>query len=131
LNSNAQNNTVEYEALVQGLYKSIGHDIKYHQVFGDSKIVIKQVRNTIHYLSGHLKHYKSLVQGLTSHFIAFKIYPIPKIQNASADILDNVASKLIPLGDYNPTRFSIELFFTAYILDNITNLRVFNNDPIS
>jgi len=46
------NNIVEYEALVQGLYKEIGLNIKYLQVFGDSKIIIKQVRNTIHCLSG-------------------------------------------------------------------------------
>eukprot|EP00253_Pinus_taeda_P026474 PITA_26474 len=36
------NNTEEYEALVQGLYKAIGLDIKYLQVFGDSKIVVRQ-----------------------------------------------------------------------------------------
>ena len=35
------NNTTEYEALVQGLYKAIGLDVKYIQVFGDSKIVVK------------------------------------------------------------------------------------------
>lgn len=54
------NNTVEYEALVQGLCKAIGLDIKYLQMFGDSKIEIKHVRNTIHYLSQHLKCYPSL-----------------------------------------------------------------------
>eukprot|EP00253_Pinus_taeda_P032759 PITA_32759 len=36
------NNTAEYEALVQGLYKAIRLDIKYLQVFGDSEIVIRQ-----------------------------------------------------------------------------------------
>eukprot|EP00253_Pinus_taeda_P005016 PITA_05016 len=36
------NNTTEYEALVQGLYKAIGLDIKYLQVFGDSEIVVRQ-----------------------------------------------------------------------------------------
>ncbi len=55
------NNTAEYEALVQGSYKAIGLNIKYLQVFGDSEIVVRQVRNTIHCLSGHLKHYQSLV----------------------------------------------------------------------
>lgn len=35
------NNTIEYEALIQGLYKAIGLHIKYLQVFGDSKIMIK------------------------------------------------------------------------------------------
>jgi len=54
-------NITEYESLVQGLYKVMRIDIKYLQVFGDSEIVIKQVRNTIHCLSGHLKHYQSLV----------------------------------------------------------------------
>ena len=71
------NNTVEYKALVQGLYKAIGLGLKYLQVFGDSEIIIRQVRNTIHCLSGHLKHYQSLVQYLTKHFIAFNISLIP------------------------------------------------------
>ena len=35
------NNTAEYEALVQGLYKEIGLNVKYLQVFGDSEIVVK------------------------------------------------------------------------------------------
>lgn len=73
------NNTVEYEALVQGLYKAIRLGVKYLQVFGDSEIIIRQVRNTIHYLSGHLKHYQSLVQDLTKHFIAFNISSIPRL----------------------------------------------------
>ena len=67
------NNTAEYEALVQGLYKAIRLDIKYLQVFGDSEIVIREVQNTIHCLSGHFKHYQSLVQDLTEHFIEFNI----------------------------------------------------------
>ena len=96
------NNTAEYEALVQGLYKAIGLDIKYLQVFGDSEIVIRQVRNTIHYLSGHLKHYQSLVQDLTEHFIAFNISSIPRLQNSSADLLANVDSKIIPSEDFSP-----------------------------
>ena len=49
------NNTTKYEALIQRLYKAIGLDVKHLQVYGDSEIVIKQVRNTIHYVFGHLK----------------------------------------------------------------------------
>lgn len=123
------NNTAEYEALVQGLYKEIRLDIKYLQVFRDSKIVIRQVRHTIHCLLGHLKHYQSLVQDLTKHFIAFNISPIPRLQNASADLLANVASKIIPSKYYSPDRFSTELIFRPSIPDNITNWRIFNDDP--
>jgi hypothetical protein len=42
------NNTVEYEALVQGLKKSIDLNVKELKVFGDSKIIVRQVKNTIH-----------------------------------------------------------------------------------
>jgi len=122
------NNTAEYEALIQGLYKAIGFDIKYIQVFGDPEIMIKEVRNTIHCLSRHLKHYQSLVQDFTSHLLAFNISPIPRLQNASADLLANIASKLIPPWDYSPGRFSIELIFRPSIPDNITNWRVFSDD---
>ena len=80
-------------------------------------------------LSGHLKHYQSLVQDLTEHFIAFNISSIPRLQNASANLLANVASKLIPSEDFSPDRFSIELIFRPSIPDNITNWRIFNDDP--
>ena len=129
LEFNCTNNTAEYEALVQGLYKAIDCNVKYLQVFGDSEIIVKQVRNTIHCLSNHLKHYQSLVQDLTAHFTAFNISSIPRLHNANADLLANVASRLIPSEDFSPDRFSIELIFKPSIPDNITNWRVFNDDP--
>eukprot|EP00253_Pinus_taeda_P027377 PITA_27377 len=122
------NNTAEYKALFQGLYKAIGLKVQYLKVFGDSEIIVKQVRNTIHCLSHHLKHYQSLVQELTSHFLAFNISSIPRSQNSAADLLANVASKLLPSEDYSPDIFSVELLFRPSIPDNVTNWRVFNHD---
>lgn len=90
--------------------------------------VIKQVRNTIHCVSGHLKHYQSLAQNLTSHFTTFNIFSVPRLQKASVDLLASVASKLIPSQEFSPNRFSIELIFRPSIPDNVTNWRVFNND---
>jgi ribonuclease HI len=55
------NNTVEYEALVQGLKKAIDMDFKELKFFGDSEIIIRQVRNTIHCNSPHLKNYQQKV----------------------------------------------------------------------
>jgi hypothetical protein len=52
------NNITEYEALVQGLKKSIDMDVKELKVFRDSEIIVRQVRNMIHYNSPHLKNYK-------------------------------------------------------------------------
>lgn len=73
------NNVVEYEALVHGLQKAISLDIKYLKFFGDSEIVMKQVRNNFHYVSSHVKHYQSLIQYLISHLTAFNIALIPRI----------------------------------------------------
>jgi ribonuclease HI len=42
------NNTIEYEALVQGIKKDMDLNVKEVKVFGDSKIIIRQVRNSIY-----------------------------------------------------------------------------------
>jgi ribonuclease HI len=72
------NNTVEYEALVQGIKKSIDLNVKKLKVFGDSEIIIRQVRNTIHCNSPHLRNYQQEVHRLIEHFEAFNITMIPR-----------------------------------------------------
>ena len=51
------NNVAEYEALLQGLRKALDLNIKCIEVFGDSQIVVHQVRNSINCTSNHLKNY--------------------------------------------------------------------------
>jgi len=51
------NNTIKYEALLQGLKKAVDLKANKNKAFGDYEIVIRQVRNTIHFISSHLKHY--------------------------------------------------------------------------
>jgi ribonuclease HI len=51
------NNTTEYEALLQGLRKALDLNTQNLTVFGDSKIVVRQVKNSLHCLSQHLKSY--------------------------------------------------------------------------
>jgi hypothetical protein len=90
-------------------------------VFGDSKIVVKQVRNEIHCLSPHLKNYQTGVWGLMHTFLAFNINSIPRMSNSEVDLLANVASKLFPAKGLSPNAFLVELLFRPSILDNITN----------
>jgi ribonuclease HI len=47
------NNTAEYEALLQGLRKALDLNIQNLIVFGNSEIVIRQVKNSINCLSLH------------------------------------------------------------------------------
>ena len=71
------NNLAEYEALVQGLRKDLDLQIKYIEVFGDSQVVIRQVWDSIHFTSHHLKNYQREVWDLMSKFEAFIIISIP------------------------------------------------------
>ena len=58
LEFNCTNNTVEYEALIQGLKKTIDLDIKVLIAYGDSEIIVRQVHNSIHYIFEHLQNYQ-------------------------------------------------------------------------
>jgi ribonuclease HI len=118
------NNTIEYEALVQGLKKAIDLQVKYLKVFGDSKIIVRQVRNTIHYMSPHIKDYQQEVWNLLYSFDAFNISSIPHDQNIDADILANATSRFMPLDD----GFSVEMMFRPSVPDNIMSWRVFDSD---
>ena len=90
------NNTVEYEALIQGLKKALDLNVKVLVAFSDSEIIVRQVHNSIHCLSNHLQSYQKEVWSLISAFDAFNIESIPHFQNQEADLLVNVASWLIP-----------------------------------
>jgi ribonuclease HI len=105
------NNIAEYEALLQGLRKALDMHIQNLIIFGDSEIVVRQVRNSIHCLSPHLKCYQSEVWSLINKFSTFNINSIPRSNNTEADLLANVASKLLPAEGLSPNAFSVELLF--------------------
>ena len=76
------NNTAEYEALVLGLKKAIELEVRNLKPFRDSEIVVRQVRNTIHFLSPHLKGYQLEVWNFIMHFNAFNINAVPRLQES-------------------------------------------------
>eukprot|EP00253_Pinus_taeda_P031301 PITA_31301 len=89
------NNTAEYEALVQGLYKAIGLDIKYIQVFRDFEIVVRQayaVFKAIKYFSPFL---------LKTH--AKIIVPFPAVRNllVQKDVGEKRANWVTALQEYD------------------------------
>jgi len=118
------NNIVEYEALMLGLQKAVSLNMVTIKVVGDSTIVVRQVRNTMHCLSPHLKCYQQEVWRLISNFQEFNITIVPRTRNAAANTLGNTTSRLSPLRD----RFIVEILYRLSIPDKITNLCVFDND---
>ena len=61
-------NIVEYEGLVTGLCQAIKWNIKNLLVFGDSQLVIKQVRDEYHTKDEKLFPYRRIVEDLRQHF---------------------------------------------------------------
>lgn len=118
------NNPAAYESLSLSLKKA--NDLKADclKLIGDSEIITKQVCNTIHCLSLHLKNYQQEVWHLINLFKAFNIIFVPRFNNVAANTLANAAARFTPLGD----GFSIEIVYKPAVLDNITNLRIFNDD---
>ena len=61
---------------------------------------------------------------LITNFNAFNINSIPRLQNAATDLLATYAARLVP----TINKCSIELIFRPSVPDNVTNLRVFDDD---
>jgi ribonuclease HI len=113
------NYTTEYEALVQGLKKSIDLNIKELKVF---------VRNTIHCNSPHLRNYQQEVHKLKEHFEAFNITAIPRTKNTLVDSMSTASSRLSSLEDYEASQFTVELLYKPSVPNNISNWKVFEGD---
>ena len=94
----------------------------------DSEIIIRHVRNSIHCISEYLQNYQREVWNLISYFKAFNINSNPRLQNQKVDLLENVASKLIPFENLSPTLFLVEFVSRTSIPDNIVNGCIFYDD---
>ena len=73
-------------------------------------------------------NYRDKVCEFLKLFDEFFIESIPRNQNSGADLLANIASKLIPSEEMPTSSFSIQLLFRPSVPDNITNFRVFDDD---
>lgn len=86
------NNVEKDEALVQGLLLAQKRGIHSLKVFGDSELVVNQVRNHNITKNNLLKSYKHRVRDLIEEFQEFNIQAIPRKQNASADRLTTMGA---------------------------------------
>ena len=94
------------------------------KVHRDSEIIVKQVQNKIHCISPHLKGYQNEVWDLLTNFDALNIFSIPRVKNDTSNLLATSAARLVPTNNI----CSIELLFRPSVPNNITNLRVFDDD---
>ena len=67
------NNKVEYKALVVGLKATKRLGIRMLKVFGDSELVIKQIKGTYGVKNPSLAAYRATTQELMKHFTSIKM----------------------------------------------------------
>jgi len=111
------NNEAEYEALIVGLNILRKLNAKRISVYGDSKLVIKQVRGEYQAKHPRLQAYRNAVLDILKLFSKYTLTCVPRIQNSIADGLAKAASSLkIPMNSSN--KFEIHVKHHPTIPDN-------------
>jgi ribonuclease HI len=67
------NNQAEYEALLTGLEMLVEIEVKNVEAFGDSELVVQQMKGESQYLSAELNEYRVKCLGLVTSFKTFNI----------------------------------------------------------
>ena len=86
------NNMVEYEACILGLKAAINLRIKFLNVFGDSALVISQIKGDWNMKHLNLISYKEHVLTLLPHFEEVTFEHFPREENQLADALATMSS---------------------------------------
>ena len=87
------NNTAEYEALIHGLEWARRMGICCLRIYGDSELVVNQVRSLNTTKKNLLKSYRNRVWDLLEDFDAINLISIPRNQNKHADRLAAIGAE--------------------------------------
>ncbi len=88
--SHTTNNIAEYNALLIGLKKAVKLGIKNIEIYGDSMLVIKQIKGEYKIKNERLKEIYSSILTILSKFDTFSIDHVYRNNNVDADALANL-----------------------------------------
>lgn len=94
------NNVAEYEGLLLGFEQAWKRGIQLLKVFGDSELVVNQVRGLCEVKNARLKRYREVVWDEIECFMAFSISAIPRAQNKVAESMAFAAISFQPLAGF-------------------------------
>jgi hypothetical protein len=94
------NNSAEYEALIHGLRIAVSLRIKRLIAYGDSKVVIDQVKKACDIRKDSMNAYCTEVPKLETYFEGLQFHHVCRDNNVATDILSKLGSKhaLVPAG---------------------------------
>ncbi|KAA3488362.1 RNA-directed DNA polymerase (Reverse transcriptase), Ribonuclease H [Gossypium australe] len=103
------NNMAEYEACIMGLCAAIEWKIRVLEVYGDSALVIYQLKGEWETRDPKLVNYQKIVLGLIKEFDNVTFSYLPRDENQMADVLATLASmiKVSKPEDVKPIQMSI------------------------
>ncbi|XP_019053167.1 PREDICTED: uncharacterized protein LOC109114646 [Nelumbo nucifera] len=93
------NNMAEYHALIIGLEMALDLEIHYLTVYGDSKLVINQLKTKYEVRKDDLVSYHHYAIQLLKEFEHATIKHVPRSENKQADALANLAAVLALVDD--------------------------------
>ena len=101
------NNIAEYEACALGIQAAIEYKVKLLKVYGDSALVIHQLRGEWETRDHKLVPYQVYIRKLIEFFDDISFHHIPREENQMADVLATLASmfQLTPHGDLQYIKF--------------------------
>ena len=121
------NNEAEYEALIAGLKILRKLKAKKIVVYGDSELVIKQVKGEFQAKHPRMRAYRNAVLDILKLFSDHTLTCVPRIQNGVADGLAKAASNLkIPMNYSN--KFEIHVKHCPTVPENQRCWKVFQDD---
>ncbi|RDX85757.1 Gypsy retrotransposon integrase-like protein 1, partial [Mucuna pruriens] len=88
------NNMAEYEACTMGITMAIEHHVKTLTVFGDSTLVIYQLREEWEMRDTKLIHYHNHIMEMSEHFNKITFLFVPQDDNQMADALATLSAML-------------------------------------
>jgi len=86
------NNIAEYEACIMGIEEAINLRIKNLDIYGDSALVINQIKGEWETRHPGLIPYRDYARQLLTFFNKFKLHYIPREENQMADALATLSS---------------------------------------
>ncbi|KAK8517059.1 hypothetical protein V6N13_092337 [Hibiscus sabdariffa] len=109
LDFDCTNNMAEYEACIMGIRAAIEHNIKILKVYGDSMLVIYQLRGEWGTRDATLREYRNLVLDLIKEFYEITFHYLPREDNQMADALATLSSliQVNKASDLRPIQMSI------------------------
>jgi ribonuclease HI len=124
----ATNNVGEYEALVLGLRAAKDMGIEELSIFGDTELIVHQIKNIYQAKNPRLRTYRNGVWDLIDNFfLAFNISFIPRRENTMADSLA-VSASHFRISLPPKIKYDIEVKYRPSIPDKVKHWKVFEDD---